>query len=111
MTVNSSSNDDPKHETGNESFVYSIRDNVAGYFLPPFFAINDGHAKRMFIVGLGDSFPHRADFSLFCIGSWNDGDAALVPSDPRRVLSGVSISDTLDPRPAMMQRPAQEKGA
>lgn len=86
-------------ETGNRSHVYAIFDSVAEYFLPPFFAINDGQARRMFVVGLGDSFPHRADFTLFRIGSWNDATAELTAEAPAKVLSGVSIAPSLDPRP------------
>lgn len=78
--------------------LYTIRDQVAGFFISPFCAPNDGVAKRMFIQGLGDSFPHRSDFSLHYIGDFNDDTGALTTSDPHLVLAGLSIDPVLDPR-------------
>lgn len=78
--------------------LYTIRDQVAGFFINPYVAPNDGVAKRMFIAGLSDSFPHRADFSLHCIGSFDDQTGQLTPLDPHLVLSGLSIDSSLDPR-------------
>lgn len=82
------------------SSVYSIRDDAADYFIPPFVAQNDAMAKRMFISSLGDSWPHRSDFHLFWIGEFDDDNGTIRPIDPpKNVLSGMSIDDKLDPRP------------
>lgn len=79
---------------------YSVFDSAAEYFLPPFFAPNDGVAKRMFIGSLGDSFAYRADFVLYYVGEFNDAAGVLNPHDgPRLVLAGLSIAENLDPRP------------
>lgn len=79
--------------------VYTIRDNVADYFMPPFVAKNDNLAKRMFIMGMGDNFVHRVDFQLFSIGNFDSEDGYLIAFDPRLVMAGLSISEDLDPRP------------
>lgn len=79
--------------------MYSIRDSAAEYFLPPFFAITDNQAKRMFIGSLGPSFPHRADFILYYVGEFNDEDGLVSPSEsPQSVLSGMSISQDFAPQ-------------
>jgi len=78
--------------------LYTIRDQVAGFFINPYCAANDGVAKRMFISSLSDSFPHRSDFSLHCIGTFNDETGQLTAENPHLVLSGLSIDDRLDPR-------------
>lgn len=77
---------------------YTVRDESAQYFLPPFLARTDGQAQRMFIGSLGDSFPYRRDFSLFCVGTFDDDNGVVSPIEPRLVLAGVSVADSLDPR-------------
>jgi len=83
--------------------LYTIRDQVACFFLSPFVAPNDNVAKRMFISGLGDSFPHRRDFSLHAIGAFDDQTGELSPVEPYLVLSGLSIDAQLDPRVQPME--------
>lgn len=78
--------------------VYTIRDAVAGYFLPPFTARNDGQAQRMFVGSLGDSFPYRDGFMLYHIGSFSDENGTLERIDPVLVLAGNAVDQKLDPR-------------
>jgi len=87
--------------------IYSIHDSKASMFLPLFLAHNDGHATRMFIGSLGDSFTYRADYTLHCLGDF-DEDTGEITTEPRMVMSGLSIDAKLDPRPApIQQEPAQ----
>jgi len=79
--------------------VYTIRDSVAAFFLPPFTASTDGQAERMFIGSLGDSFNYRDGFQLYHVGTWSDVDGTLDTCEPRLVLAGNSVNYTLDPRP------------
>lgn len=79
--------------------VYSIHDNVAQFYLPPFTAPNDGMGERMFVGSLGDSFAYRDSFSLWCIGTFSDVDGTITSHPNRLVLHGNSISVALDPRP------------
>ena len=85
--------------------VYTIRDQVAGFFIAPYLAENDGHACRMFVASLGDTFPHRADFSLHRIGSFDTDTGELTTCDPTMVMAGTSIDPRLDPRPPQPQQP------
>jgi len=78
--------------------IYSIRDDIAQFFIAPFLAENDGHAKRMFVSSMGDSFPHRSDFKLYRVGSFDTENGLVTPEDPALVLAGFSIPIDLDPR-------------
>lgn len=80
--------------------IYTIRDQVAGFFMPPFCAENDNLAVRMWTVSMGDNFVHRADFSLHRLGSFDTDSGVLTASDPTLVRSGTSIPIEHDPRPA-----------
>jgi len=78
--------------------IYSIRDDAAQFFIQPFFANTDAQATRMFIGSLGDSFPHRADFKLYALGTFDTETGQICGSGPVLVLAGLSIAVTLDPR-------------
>jgi len=78
--------------------IYSIRDNGAEFFIQPFIAPTDAVAQRMFIGSLGDSFPHRQDFALYKIGTFNTESGKIVANDPVMILAGLSIPDKFDPR-------------
>lgn len=78
--------------------IYSIHDQAAMYFLPPFFAKTDAQAIRMFIGSLGDSFPHRADFNLFRVGKFDENDGTITPETPHKVLAGLSIDAKFAPQ-------------
>jgi len=80
--------------------IYTVHDAAAAYFLPPFCARSDAQARRMFIASLGDSFPHRKDFVLFNIGTFDDENGTVTGSQPTSVLAGFSIDASLDPRVA-----------
>jgi len=79
--------------------MYTVRDDAAQYFMPPFFCQNDNVAQRMFISSMGDQFNHRVDYLLFCLGSWDDQSAVIsLEEPPRLVVCGSSVSDSMDPR-------------
>jgi len=79
--------------------IYSIHDQQGSFFLPPFYAKTSGIAQRMFIMSLGDSWPHRADFALYELGQFDEETGAILTGDaPVRVLSGLSIPEEHDPR-------------
>lgn len=84
--------------------IFTIRDDAAGYFLPPFCAPTEAVAQRMFIGSMGDSFPHRHQFNLFLVGEFDDDNGRLVPVDPKHVLAGTSVSMDLDPRAPILEK-------
>jgi len=79
--------------------IYTIHDNAAGFFMPPFTAQNDSVATRLFIGSMGDSFTHRTDFNLYRIGSFDSEDGSIDLEQLALVLRGDNVSETLDPRP------------
>lgn len=77
---------------------YSIHDTAAEYFFPPFFARTDAEASRMFVQSLGDSFPHRSDYGLYLCGAFDQDTGLLTAHEPKIVLSGLSIAESLAPK-------------
>lgn len=61
--------------------IYSVYDSKAKAFLPPFFMHNDALAKRIFGDCASDPKhqfnKHPEDYSLFCLGSWDDQNALI----------------------------------
>lgn len=90
--------------------LYTVFDAKAEFFLPIFMARTDAEAQRMFIGSLGDSFAHRADYNLFCLGEFDQDTGHLEAlSAPLIVLTGATISDDLDPRPRPFDNIANAK--
>lgn len=63
--------------------IYSIYDNTANSFSPPFCSVNDNDAKRQFFMSaksipLMISYPD--DFDLHCIGEFDTDTAQLFPA-------------------------------
>lgn len=76
--------------------AYTLFDNKALVYSPPFFVNTDGAAVRM----LGDLVNdmntqvgrHPGDFVLFCIGTFSDANASLEPTLPlRHVIDAVAL--------------------
>lgn len=66
--------------------LYSIHDSAANYFNTPFFYRTDAEAIRAFKVAHQGDTPmgaHPADFTLFCIGSWDMETGVVTPETPR----------------------------
>jgi hypothetical protein len=88
----------------NDQKVYTIRDSVADYFLPPFVAQTDDQASRMFIGSLGDSFPYRSGFMLYHVADFSSESGLFTAREPTLVLAGSSVNDELDPRPRPLHK-------
>lgn len=66
--------------------IYSVYDNKAKAFLPPFILATDGMAIRAIGNCVNDE-KHQFgrnpnDYQLFRIGMFNDNDATIEPSKP-----------------------------
>lgn len=61
---------------------YSVYDNKAVAFLPPFFMFNDAVACRAFSDAVNDPshqfHKNPTDYNLFCVGSFDDSTGVLV---------------------------------
>lgn len=81
--------------------VYSVLDSGVSRFMTPFMAVNDAEAIRAFTTWVNDpqkqtnlsQFPEQ--FSLFCIGEFDDTNAIYGQEDKghRQVILGVSVKD------------------
>lgn len=77
-------------------FAYSIYDNKALIYHPPFYQSTDGAAVR----ALGDLVNdpstqmgrHPGDFVLYCVGSYSDQKGELMPLSPlRHVIDAMAL--------------------
>lgn len=74
--------------------VYSIRDRKVGAYMTPFFSLNDDTAVRSFShacenpQSLMSSYPE--DYSLHCIGIFDDESGELLPESPRFLCNAPS---------------------
>lgn len=83
--------------------VYSVFDVAAGAYLPPFFVHAEPLAVRMFAdscVSADHAFAkHAEDYTLFCLGTFEDTTAIFDHHAPRKVMNGleaVSMSRKVD---------------
>lgn len=73
--------------------AYTLYDCKALTYSPPFYATAHGQAVRLTMDLANDLQTtvgrHPADFSLFCVGQWNDATGGLLPADNREHISDV----------------------
>lgn len=66
--------------------AYSIFDNKALQYHPPFYASTDAAAVRQvsdLVQDLNTQVGrHPSDFVLFCVGEWNDQNGGFTPALP-----------------------------
>ena len=66
--------------------IYTVKDVVVNSFMMPFYAVNDGHAKRICadLVSAGDTPPaqHPSDFDLYCCGEYDDQSGVFETFPP-----------------------------
>ena len=82
--------------------VYSVYDSKAVFYLPPFTMRSDAEAIRSFTVAASDANTavgkHPGDFTLFCIGTYDDSSAELQKFDALEnlgvALQYVSVNDS-----------------
>lgn len=75
------------------SNVYSLHDSKALTYSPPFLAAQHGLAIRMVMeIADGPSTSvgrHPADFTLYCIGRFDDQSGQMLPAEHREHISDV----------------------
>ncbi|QCQ84871.1 nonstructural protein [Blackfly microvirus SF02] len=63
--------------------AYTLHDVKALNYSPPFFQHNNAMAIRMLTDLVNDSNTsvgrHPADFKMYCVGSYDDGNGILIP--------------------------------
>nr|DAV55806.1 MAG TPA: DNA binding protein [Microviridae sp.] len=65
--------------------IYSIFDNKARAYLPPFFMVNDQVAYRAFADAVADPSHQFSknpnDYCLYCIGSFDDSTGGILSAE------------------------------
>lgn len=73
--------------------AYSLYDSKALSYSPPFYCSAHGQAVRMVIDLASDHGNnvgrHPSDFTLFCVGQFDDSNGRLLPADVREHISDV----------------------
>lgn len=88
--------------------AYSIYDRKALQYHPPFYATTDGSATRSFADLANDPNTnvgrHPADYVLFCVGTFSDEKAELVPISPVLHVADATALLKLNPTPLFPER-------
>lgn len=77
-------------------YAYSIFDNKALQYHPPFFASTHGAAVRS-LSDLANDLQtnigrHPGDYILYCVGQYDDAKGAMIPCAPlEHVVDAVSL--------------------
>lgn len=83
--------------------AYSVYDNKALQYYPPFFASTDGAAVRSLSDMANDSSTnigkHPGDYVLYCVGTYNDQNGELVAERPLRHVADATSLLKLAPTP------------
>ncbi|QCQ84749.1 nonstructural protein [Blackfly microvirus SF02] len=73
--------------------AYTLYDNKALVYSPPFYASAHGQAVRLVMELAQDNNTtvgrHPSDFTLYCIGHFDDASGSLLPADVREHISDV----------------------
>jgi len=71
--------------------MFSVYDDKAAAFMPPFFERAEGAAVRAFMSACNDEkhnfFKSSADYSLYIVGSFDDSSGLVSPVSPPRSLA------------------------
>jgi hypothetical protein len=91
--------------------AYSVYDNKSLSYGMPFFAPTDGSAVRSF-AGLANDAQttvgqHPSDFSLFCVGEYDDQNGSFVPAYPLRHVIDATALVRVTPQLPLFSQPDQ----
>ena len=80
-----------------KKYMYSVRDDMALIFQPPFASHNDDTAIRDFVAGCSDPKVLTAnDLSLYKVGEWNDATGIFTPLEPNKIAHGSQASNVVN---------------
>lgn len=95
--------------------AYTIYDNKALQFHPPYFASTDAAAARAFGDLANDPNTnvgrHPGDYVLFCCGTFEDARAALSPISPLRHVADATALLKLGNMPDLFSQQAEPVSA
>lgn len=75
--------------------IFSVHDQKAEAFLPPFYMHHVGQAGRVFTDCINSNdhqfSQHPADYTLFELGTFNDQTAEITSITPKSIGNGVEF--------------------
>lgn len=75
--------------------IYSVYDTAAAIYQRPFVAQTDGEVTRSFsdIATSADHEigKHPEDYTLFCLGTFNDGTGDIMPLPPVKIATALEL--------------------
>lgn len=75
--------------------IYSVYDSAAAIYQRPFVAQTDGEVTRSFsdIATSADHEigKHPEDYTLFCLGTFNDGTGEIMPLPPLKIATALEL--------------------
>lgn len=78
-----------------KSFLFSVHDRASGVYDRPFDARSYAEATRFFSdLAVNPDHPigkHPDDFTLFCVGTWDDNTGAVDPQVPEKLINGLEV--------------------
>ncbi|AXH75806.1 MAG: nonstructural protein [Microviridae sp.] len=81
--------------------VFTVYDRQINAHMQPFFCRTKGEAIRSFTEAVNDpSKPfgkYSTDYSLMCLGEFDDGSGTFVCHDPVRVISANEVIEATSP--------------
>ncbi len=81
--------------------IFTVYDEKAKAFMPPFFLPETGMAVRVFTDCVNDPthqfYKHPADYNLYDIGTFDDSCAKLTETSPRNLLGAGVMFKTDSP--------------
>jgi len=88
--------------------AYSVYDNKALRYFPPYFASTDGEAVRNFADMANDSQTnigrHPSDYVLYFVGSYDDSNGLFQAEQPMRHVADATSLLKLAPTPLFAER-------
>jgi hypothetical protein len=80
-----------------KSNVFTIRDDKAQCYMPPFYSPNSGTAMRAISELLLDPqhtfTKHSEDYSLWLLGSYDDNTGKFDTTAPEHVINIIELKD------------------
>lgn len=93
--------------------IFSIFDSKAKAYLPPFFLHQEGMATRVFsdcITNKSHQFSkHPEDYTLFHIGTWDDGSSKITVQPPISMGNGVEFTESEIEMPPILKEVSNDE--
>lgn len=75
--------------------IYSVYDSASGIYQRPFVGQSHGQVTRSFTDIACDADheigKHPEDYTLFCLGSFNDGTGEIIPWPPEKIAMALEV--------------------